>query len=99
MKKGINKKTNQIKRKILPTLRKHDVVRAGIFGSFVRGEDISQSDLDILVEFSKSISLFDLIGLQMELEKKIHKKVDVVPYNSIDPYLKDRILKEEVNIL
>jgi len=75
------------------------VIKAGLFGSCVRGEETDKSDLDILVDFKETKSLFELAGLQIDLEEKVGRKVDVVPYNCIDPYLKDRILKEEVGIL
>ena len=50
-----------------PILLKHDVKRAGLFGSIVRGDVHSQSDVDILVEFGKPISLLDFVGVKLEL--------------------------------
>lgn len=85
--------------KIIPTLKRNDVVRAGIFGSFARGEARKKSDMDILIKFRGNKSLFDLIGLQIELEKKLKRKVDVITYKSIHPLLKENILKEEVRVL
>ncbi len=80
-------------------LKHNDVVRAGIFGSFVRGEARKRSDIDILIKFKGRKSLLDLVGLQLELEKKLKRKVDLAEYSTIHPLLKDRILKEEVRIL
>ena len=90
---------NQIKKKILPILRKNDVNRASLFGSVVRGEATEESDIDLLVEFKDEKSLLDLAGLKIELEELMGKKVDVLTYNSLHPLLKDRILREQKVIL
>ena len=89
----------KIERIILPILRKNTVSRAGIFGSFARGESTAKSDLDLLITFKGKKSLLDLIHLQMELEEVLKKKVDVLTYKSIHPLLKEKILNEEVKIL
>jgi len=88
-----------IRNKILPILRRYDVVRAAIFGSFIRGEMREYSDIDILVEFKGEKSLLDLAGLKIELEELLGKKVDVLTYNSLHPLLKDKILSEQEIIL
>ena len=44
-------KLEEIKNRIIPVLKRYDVKRASIFGSFVRGEEREDSDIDILVEF------------------------------------------------
>lgn len=88
-----------LKRKIIPILKKNHVVKAGIFGSYATGEAKKKSDLDILVEIKKNISLLDLIGIELTLKERLNKKVDLIEYNSIHPLLKYRILKEEVRII
>jgi len=89
----------EIRIKILPVLQCYDVVRAAIFGSFARGEMKEGSDIDILVEFKGEKSLLDLVGLKIELEERLGKKVDVLTYNSLHPLLKERILNEQEVIL
>ena len=90
----------EIKRKILPILAKYGVKRAGVFGSVVRGEEREDSDIDILVEIERDdLSLLDFVGLKLELEEALNKKVDLGEYCTIMPIIKDRILKEEVRIL
>lgn len=88
-----------LKKALVPILRKNDVVKAGMFGSFARGEAKKNSDIDILVKFKGKKSLFHLSALEINLEKKIGMKVDLLTYDSIHPSLKKRILKEEVKIL
>lgn len=88
-----------IKQKILPILQEYGVEKAALFGSCVRAEMGEKSDIDILVEIRKDISLLDFVGLKQEIEEVLGKKVDLVEYNTIKPLLKERILKEQVVIL
>jgi len=88
-----------LKRKILPILQRYGAKRAGLFGSCVRGDMKEESDIDILVEIEKDISLLDFIGLKLEIEEVLGRKVDLVEYNTIKPSLKEKILKEQVVIL
>lgn len=97
----LNKKKDieRLEKKIIPILKRHDIVKAGIFGSFARGEATRKSDIDILIRFKGRKSLLDLAKVEIELEKKIKRKADVLTYDSINPLLKERILKEEVRIM
>lgn len=97
----MNKKKDieRLEKKIIPILKRHDIVKAGIFGSFARGEATRKSDIDILIRFKGRKSLLDLAKVEIELEKKIKRKADVLTYDSINPLLKERILKEEVRIM
>ncbi|MEW5897511.1 MAG: nucleotidyltransferase domain-containing protein [Nanoarchaeota archaeon] len=89
-----------LKKIIVPILKKNDVVKAGIFGSYARGEQKKKSDIDILIQVKKrKFSLLDLIGLEIELKKKLKKNVDLLTYKGINPLLKERILSEEVKII
>ncbi len=88
-----------IKQKILPILQRYGVKKIGLFGSFIRGEMREDSDVDILVEIEKDISLLDFVGLKIEIEEALGEKVDLVEYNTIKPLLRERILKEQVVIL
>ena len=92
------KKITKIKEKILPILKKNDVIKASIFGSFARGEDKKGSDIDMLVEFNEPKGMFHRIGLKYELEKILGKKVDLLTYNAINPLLKEYIYKDEIKI-
>lgn len=92
---------NSIKKKIVPILKKNGIKKAGIFGSYARGEAKKSSDIDILIQIKKGkkFSLFDMGGLKVDLEEKIGKKVDLIEYPMIHPKLKNQILKEEIKIL
>lgn len=84
-----------IKAKIVPILENQGVTRAAVFGSHATGEAKRNSDVDLLVEFRTRKSLFDLVGLKLELEEVLKKKVDLLTYKSIHPLLKDVILNEQ----
>ena len=97
-----NMAANQIetyKQIIVPILIENDVDKAGIFGSFARNEAKEDSDIDILVKFKSRKSLFDLARLELELERESRRKVDVITYDSINPLIREHILKEEIKIL
>ena len=91
----------EIKKKIAPILRRHNVKKAAVFGSYARKENKKGSDIDILIEFEENVrkSLLDLVGLKLDLEEALNKEVDVVEYSTIHPFLKDRILKEQALVL
>ena len=68
----------------------------GFFGSYARGDQDSDSDLDLLVDFGPEADLFDFVGLSDFLEEKLHCHVDLVPINSIREEIKAQILAEAV---
>ena len=90
---------DQIKKKVIPVLKDAGVIRSSLFGSYVRGEQTEESDLDMLIEFPKGKSLLDLVRLEMKLEEKLGIKVDLLTYKSISPYLKEYIQKDQLQIL
>ena len=98
LKDRVNRGLEEIRPQIIRILKKNRIKRAGIFGSFARGEQKKNSDIDILIQPRKNIG-FGFAGIEIELEKKLKRKVDLVSYNGISPYLKDKILRQEVRII
>jgi uncharacterized protein len=86
----------ELKKKIIPVLKKNNVKKLSVFGSVARGDDKKGSDIDLLVRFKGQRGLIDLIGLRMDLEGKLDRKVDINTYNSLSPLLKERISKDEI---
>ena len=85
--------------KVLPILKDAGVKKSSLFGSYVRGDFREDSDIDILVELPEGNSLLDLVRLEKKLGKALGKKVDLLTYNSVHPLLKDRINKNQLQIL
>lgn len=69
-----------------------------VFGSIARGQADDQSDVDFLVEMEPGRSLFDLGGLQYELERLLGRPVDVVTDRGLKVRLRDRVHREAVPI-
>jgi len=83
----------------MPVIKdKYHVKNMGIFGSVARGEQNEKSDVDILVEFSSPIGMFDFIRLENFLSKILGKKVDLVSKNAIKSIIKNDILSETVYV-
>lgn len=88
----------QIKSISEPILRNHGVTKAAIFGSMASQSFTPFSDVDILIELDDSYSLLDIIGLKIELEDALARKVDLVEYSAIKPALKKYILDNPMPI-
>lgn len=95
----MKKSIKEIREKITPLLKENKVSKAGLFGSYARGEEKKGSDVDILVEIKDNRSLTELIGLKLLLEKRLKRKVDLVEYSTIRKELKESILNDEIRLL
>ena len=69
-----------------------------VFGSVLRGDDKEGSDLDILVDALPGATLFDLGGLQVELEELLGVRVDLLTPKELPPRFRDRVLNEAIPI-
>jgi len=98
LKEKIQNNVNIIKSKILDVLKQNNIKKAGIFGSYARGEQRKNSDIDILIEPTKEMG-FGFFGINDLLEKKLGKKVHLVTYNYIHPHIKKEILNDEIRII
>lgn len=83
-----------IKEKLPFMARQYHVKEIGIFGSVARGDHKKKSDVDVLVEFSQPIGIFDFIGLQNYLTRSIKRRVDLVHRRGIKQVIKKDILRE-----
>lgn len=97
--------SRSIRKEVFSILRVHqvDLLKRGVkdiavFGSVVRGTASNDSDVDILVEFSQPIGLFEFIRLKMLLEQWIGKRVDLVTPDALHPALRQRILDEAIYV-
>ena len=81
------------KAEILRLAEMHGCHNIRVFGSVATGQNQPGSDVDFLVEFDRGKTLFDLIGLKLDLEKLLGVNVDLVTPNSLR-YVRDRVLAE-----
>jgi predicted nucleotidyltransferase len=81
--------------KLIEICRQNDVSKVSVFGSVARGEADAQSDIDLLVEFSKRKSLLALVALERQLSAALGKKVDLLTEAAISPYLRDQIKRDQ----
>ena len=70
------------------------VRKIGIFGSFARGEQEATSDIDILVDFRKPVSLIDFVALERHLSEILGREVDLVMKSALKPRIGKHILRE-----
>ncbi len=71
----------------------YSVKRIGLFGSFSDGSHTNDSDIDLLVEFEKPIG-WKYFTLEIFLESKFSRKIDLVTKNALKDQLRDKILKQ-----
>ena len=77
---------------------RYKVREIGLFGSWIREEQQSGSDIDLLVEFDSEADLFDLIGLNLYLEEIFKCPVDVVSRKALREELRDAVLRQVVAV-
>jgi hypothetical protein len=98
----MKKKIDQIIMKLRenkPVLEeKYSVRNLEVFGSYVLGAQKKGSDLDVLVDFYKTIDLFKYIELENYLSETLGVKVDLVMKDALKPRIKDRILNEAIPV-
>ena len=80
--------------KLVEICRQNDVAKIGVFGSMARGEATEQSDIDLIVEFSKRKSLLALVALERKMSETLGRRVDLLTEAAISPYLRDSIMND-----
>ncbi|MCX6143306.1 MAG: nucleotidyltransferase family protein [Ignavibacteriales bacterium] len=81
-------------KRIVAICGKYHVATISLFGSMARNEATEASDIDLLVSFSRPVSLLQMVTLERELSDALGRKVDLLTEASLSPYLRDHILKE-----
>lgn len=91
----------EVRRRVGPVLREQGISRAFLFGSVARGDVHERSDIDIAVEIPRDSDL-DLVafaGLARKLESALARKVDLVNYATLKPWIRPRVESEQVPLL
>ena len=76
----------------------YHVASLGLFGSYLRGEQRADSDLDVLATFDEVPSLFQLVSLENHLSDLLGVKVDLVLRDSLKPHIGQNILQQVVAV-
>ena len=92
--KEIKRILNEIRKHKTEITEAYHVKEIGVFGSYIRGEERADSDVDILVDFEKPIDLFRFLDLEERLSELSGKKVDLVSKKALKPYIGKEILEE-----
>jgi predicted nucleotidyltransferase len=77
---------------------KYGVAVVGVFGSYVRCAQKDRSDIDLLVDILRPISLLELVGAEIYLSEVLDAKVDLVPKRDVREELRETIFAEAVAI-
>jgi hypothetical protein len=93
----LTRQTLQEKREaILEIARRYGAHDVRIFGSVARGDNTSDSDLDLIVRFDKGRTLLDHGGLLMDLRDLLGMKVDVIDEEGMRPRFRDEVMREAI---
>ena len=79
-----------------PELHRLGVKSLAVFGSVARGEASPESDVDILVEFNKSVGLFEFVGVKLRLEEILDTTADLATADAIRESMRAQILSDAV---
>src|ERR1700694_3736705 len=74
--------------------RENDVAKLEVFGSTAHGKANDESDIDLMVEFSKRKSLLALVSLERKMSAALGRKVDLLTEAAISPHLRDRMKRD-----
>ncbi len=77
-------------------LKTKGAIKVAVFGSYVRDEETSNSDIDVITEFSDDMSLMKFVRIQRELSEYIGIKVDLLTEENISPYFKDDVKNQMI---
>lgn len=85
---------DKLMKALVMNLKRQGAKKISLFGSYVRNQQTSKSDLDILVEFRRKKSFLDLVRIERELSEKVGVKVDLLTEKAISPLIMENIKKE-----
>ena len=90
--------TQVIKQQIAEYFKTQPVLKAWLFGSYARGEEREDSDVDILIQPEKSVGLFKLSGMHLDLQDMLHMDVDLVTEKGLLPFARKSVDRDKILI-
>ena len=85
-------------RQIAEYFKTQPVLKAWLFGSFARGEETEESDVDILIQPEKSVGLFKLSGMHLDLQDLLRTRVDLVTDKGLLPFARKSVDNDKILI-
>jgi uncharacterized protein len=89
---------SSLKKLKVEVTREYSVKTIGVFGSVARNEETEQSDLDLLVEFSKPVGFITFMRLENFLSERLGERVDLVTSDSLKPVIRQDVLAEVIYV-
>ena len=77
---------------------RHRVQHLQVFGSAARGDDSADSDIDLLIRFSETKSLLELVRIERDFSEHFGRSVDLVTEAALSPYIRDQVLAEATTV-
>ena len=93
-------RTQTMTKQIADYFKTQPVLKAWLFGSYSRGEETSNSDIDILVNYdrTKPIGLMKIAGMMVDLEKRLKRPVDIVEEKGLLPFARESVERDRILI-
>ncbi len=90
---------SEIKQIALPIFQEEGIHHSAIVGSYARGEENAESDIDFLVTFPSKTTLMDVTRLKRLLENALQKEVDIISTNAVSPMIKESLIADQYSII
>ena len=90
--------TQAMTQKIAEYFKTQPVLKAWLFGSFARGEQRADSDVDILIVPDKMVGLFKLSGMKLELQDILHVRIDLVTEKGLLQFARETVDRDKILI-
>ena len=88
----------EIRQIVAPSAARYGVKRLYLFGSYARGEQTADSDIDILIQPEKSVGLFKLSGMHLDLQELLNLEVDLVTVKGLMPFARESADRDKILI-
>ena len=90
--------TQKMTETIAEYFKTQPVLKAWLFGSFARGEETADSDVDILIVPDKMVGLFKLSGMHLDLQDMLHVPIDLVTEKGLMPFARESVDRDKILI-
>lgn len=73
--------------------------KIAVFGSYARGEETNESDIDLMVELKVNIGLFEFAELREDLSERLNMKVDLLTFNTVKNPLRKKYIEKDLTVI